>query len=123
SNAHHPALLSSVVFFLRRLLLLLGFSALQCLQRRRGFQVERGTSLGKFLFLGVVFFGFLFLFHEQVLPLFQQRFDRPLGDQIRPFLERLLLFQLFVELGNFLFEFLVELIFVFGLLVLAGCPL
>ena len=33
------------------------------------------------------------------------------------------MFQLFVQFGNFLFEFLVELFFVFGFLVLAGCPL
>src|SRR6266566_2022223 len=81
--------------------------------------------------LGVV--GFLFrrfllllrlflLFGEEVLPLFQQRIDRPLGNQIGPFLERLLLFQLLLEFGRFFLELLVQLFLVFGLFVLARRP-
>src|SRR5438874_13634441 len=98
--------MASVGFFLRRLFFLLGFDDRER-RRRRGFHVGRSTSLGRFLFLVFLFFRFLFLFHEQVLPLFQQRIDRPFWNQIRPFLEGLLLFQLFVQFGNFLFEFLV----------------
>src|SRR5207245_11683872 len=106
SRGSRPALLASVGFFLRRLFFLLGFGARQR-RRRHGFQVGRSTGLGRFHFLVFLFFRFLFLFHEQVLPLLQQRINRPFGNQIRPFLERLLLFQLFVLFGNFLFEFLV----------------
>ena len=78
--------------------------------------MRRDVRRGRFLLL----LRLLFLFREQVLPLFQQRVHRPFGNQISPFLERLFLFQFVLELVCLVLEFLVEFLLVFGFFILAS---
>src|SRR5205823_12405178 len=116
------ASLGVVGFLFRRFLFLFRFDSGRRQGRRQWRQFfwrhGRGARAGRFLLLLRLFL----LFGEEVLPLFQQRIDRPLGNQIGPFLERLLLFQLLLELGRFFLELLAQHFFVFVLFVLARRP-
>src|SRR6266513_5528387 len=85
-------------------------------QWRHYLRLRGDIRRGRFL----VLLRLLFLFREQVLPLFQQRVHRPFGNQISPFLERLFLFQFVLELGCLVIEFLVEFLLVFGFFILAS---
>src|SRR5437660_11276007 len=100
-------LLGGLVFLLRRVV---------PGQWRHYLRWRRDIRRGRFL----VFLRLLFLFREQVLPLFQQRVNRRFGNQISPFLERLFLFQFVFELFCLVLEFLVEFLLVFGLFILAS---
>src|SRR5207302_7099077 len=100
-------LLGGLVFLLR-----LGVPG----QWRHYLRLRRDIRRGRFL----VLLRLLFLFREQVLPLFQQRVNRPFGNQISPFLKRLFLFQFVFELDCLVLEFLVEFLLVFGFFILAS---
>src|ERR1039458_1049400 len=77
-----------------------------------------------FLFRGVgrcgllVLLRLLFLFDQELGAVFEQRINRPIGNEIDPLLEALLLDQLFFQLLLLFLEFLVEPGFVLGLFVL-----
>src|SRR5205823_5461788 len=107
------ALLVAFRFFLGGFVFLLRLGVRR--QRRHNLRWRRGIRRGRFF----VFFRLLLFLGQQVLPLFQQRVHRPFGDKISPFLEPFFLFQLLLELGQPLLEFLVELLLVFGFFIFA----